>query len=392
MKGTDRGLSLVEVLLSVTIGSVVIAALLQGIFSGLRTLDDTNARIAGSNDTQLVAGYFTSDVASAETVSTTGTTAHGAPSVNGQNNGLLIGFWTLKTEASFTSPDEMFEGWDLSSAGPTASSRLSAAMADQAITEAGATGDRVGLSSVGTSSIGHSVSLSPTIFGTVTRRNVSSGSTAGAASLTLGKPALTQSGDVMLAQVAVSGGNAAIVTAPDGWTLVESRSSGAVVKSLIYSRTAGGSEPLNWTWTFNGSHESVGGVASYSGANAVNSHSNDINPCGGDTAVLLLSWTDRGVGGQFHAISYSFQSVAGENQLTRRHCEGGNGGTPDDEQTLARNLSASSSATAACQPVDCLREAPDSPVSVTLTLSEPAQAHETFGRIYQLRGTTRTNS
>lgn len=389
MRSNDRGFTLIEILVAVVIGTVLTGALFQAIFVGLRTLDDTNQRIAGSNDTQLVAAYFTSDVASAESVSTTGTTVHRAPTVNGQARGALVVFWALKTETTVTPPDEMVERWDVASTGPTPSSRISLSMADQPISEADSTGDRVAQSTVGTSSIGHAVALSPNLFATVAISDVSVPSTAEAASLRLEKPPATQAQDIMLAHIAVSGGSATTVTAPEGWNLVEERASGSSMRSLVYSRPAGGSEP-NWTWTFNGSHESVGSVASYSGANGVNSHGNDISPCGGGNPVLLLSWTDRGTK-VAHQVSYNFQSAEGENQLARQHCTG-SGGTSDDTQILARNLSATASATAACQPVSCVRAAEDSPVSVTLTLSEPAPLYGTTGRVYQLRGTTRTSS
>jgi prepilin-type N-terminal cleavage/methylation domain-containing protein len=392
----DKGFTLIELLVSVVIGTALIGALLQAIFLGLRTMDNANQRIAGANDTQLVASYFTSDVASAESISTTGTTSHAVPSVNASGaNSELVAFWTLKTETLFAPPDVMNEAWDLSSTGPTPSSRISVSMADEAIGQSGATGNRVGESVAGTSSIAQSVALTPALLSTVARRpDVSTGSTAGAAELALSKPASAQAQDVMLAHIAVSGGAATTVSAPSTWTLVDSRASGTGVRSLIYRHTAAANEPLGWTWTFNGAHESAGGIAAYSGVNAlngVNAHTNDVNPCGGDTPVLLLSWTDR-LGGlgpdEDHQVSYTFHSVAGENLLERRHCTDA-GGTPDTTQTLARNLSPAASATAACEPVAC---GPlTSPVNVTVTLSEPAPLHATNGRIYQLRGTTRTN-
>jgi prepilin-type N-terminal cleavage/methylation domain-containing protein len=386
----EAGLTLIELLVSVVIAGILLGALSQATFLGLRTMDATNQRIAGSNDTQLIASYFMSDVASAEAVSATGTTSHAAPSVTtSAANTELVGFWTLKTGTTMTPPDGMTEGWDVASTGPTPTSRITVSMADELNSPIGASGNRVAESVDGTSSLAHTVALSPAGSPAITRRDASSGSTAGAGSLTLSRPTLTQSGDVMLAQVAVAGGTGTPVTAPTGWTLVESRDSGTAVKSLVYSRTATSIEPLNWTWIFMGNPESAGGVAAYSGASGVNAHANETNPCGGETPVLLLNWTDRGTS-LAHEVSYTFQAVTGENQLQRLHCTG-TSGAPVDRETLARNLAPSASVTAACQPVGC---GPlTSPVSVTITLSEPPAPHQTTGgRVYQLRGTTRTTS
>jgi Tfp pilus assembly protein PilV len=390
-KRNDAGFTIIETLVAVVISTMMIGAITQVAITGMRTLDDTNSRIAGSNDTQLVAGYFTSDVASAETLSTTGATLHSAPSVTTTApNALVIGFWSLKGGTSLTPPSGMGENWDLASTGPTAASRVTVSMADDAIAPDGATGDWIADSANGTSSITHTVALAPASATAIARRGVSTGSTgAGATSLTLSPPLLTQSQDRLLAQIAVSG---TTVNTPAGWTVVASRTVGTIT-SVIFSHAAITTDPLNWAWTFNGPGESAGGIVGYSGVSAgvsaVNAFGSDVNPCGGSTPVLLLSWRDRGSPQTSHEVAYNYATTGGESVLTRSHCTASSG-TPRDVETLARNLSGATPAFAACQPATCSPSA--SPVYVTLTLTEPPPAHETSGRTYQLRGSTRTTS
>src|SRR5689334_8018942 len=101
IRRTERGFTLVEIVVAVVITGILLGALGSATIVGLRTIDNTNKRIAGSNDTQLVAGYFTSDVASSERVSTTGTTSHAAPSLSPSSaNNVLASFWTLTVGTS----------------------------------------------------------------------------------------------------------------------------------------------------------------------------------------------------------------------------------------------------------------------------------------------------
>jgi prepilin-type N-terminal cleavage/methylation domain-containing protein len=394
IRPNDKGFTIIEILLSVVIGSVVTGALLQAMLIGLRTLDDTNARIAGSNDTQLVAGYFTSDVASAESVSTTGTTAHSAPSVNASgNNSELVDFWAVRGDIALTPPDGMEQVWDAAETSASPSSAFNVVMAREALPSSGASGTRVAESLNGTSSLAHAVSLAPALFSTLTRRaEPSVGRAPSATQFTLAKPTGWQNQDVVLAHLVVSGSTPTPAINAPGWTLLSTLNSGATVTSLVYKRTVA-NDPAGWTFSLpvgSVNRGWSGGAVAYSGAGTVAAPTKDVNPCGGDTPVLLLNWTDRG-DDSVHQVSYNFQSTGGENQLERRHCSG-QSGTPDQKQTLARNLSPQASASAACQPVGCARDTPGTSVSVTLTLSEPAPMHGTSGRIYQLRGTTRTNS
>jgi hypothetical protein len=387
-------------MVAVMLSSVVVAAAFMAIMIGLRTMDNTNKRIAGSNDTQLVAGYFTSDVASAASISTTGTTLHPAPSVNAPNGGQLLSFWTLKTTTDLTPPDSMARLWNKPSTGP---SPLTVALADEKPSSAGATDARVGESSTGTSGLNQSIALAPsnTVLPNITRnadplQAAFANSTAGGSTLNLKRPSAAQNGDLLLAQVAVVGGTANAVANYDSsaWQVVDTGVAGTGVRSIIYSHVAAATDPplaTGWTWTFSRPGEAAGGIVAYTGASSASAHTQDYSPCGGDTPVLLLSWTDRrgGAAGEDipNEVSYNFVPDGSENTLVRRHCTG-TSGKPVDTQTLARALAPTASAVAECQPVVC---GPlTSPVNVTLTLTEPPEAHSSLPRTYQLRGTTRT--
>jgi predicted TIM-barrel enzyme len=89
---------------------------------------------------------------------------------------------------------------------------------------------------------------------------------AGSTSLTIGLPAGTQSGDVLLAHVIVrTAGN--VITAPTGWNLVLRQDSSAAISTASYVHVAGSSEPASYTWSFGTSGEASGGIASYIGVN-----------------------------------------------------------------------------------------------------------------------------
>jgi len=88
----------------------------------------------------------------------------------------------------------------------------------------------------------------------------------GASSLTLNVPNGTQSGDVMVAHVAVrTAGNT--ITAPSGWTQIVRKDTGSALSTVAYWKVAGSSEPSSYTWNFGTSGEASGGIGSYIGVN-----------------------------------------------------------------------------------------------------------------------------
>ena len=73
----ERGFTMVELLVGMSLLGIVSAALVTTISIGLRTADDTRERISESRDAQLVASYFIADAQSASDVSTSDTACAG---------------------------------------------------------------------------------------------------------------------------------------------------------------------------------------------------------------------------------------------------------------------------------------------------------------------------
>src|SRR6266566_6923993 len=89
---------------------------------------------------------------------------------------------------------------------------------------------------------------------------------AGSSTLTIGLPAGTQSGDVMVAHLIVqTAGNS--IAAPPGWNLVLRQDSASAIAIATYVKVAGSSEPASYTWNFGKAGEALGGIASYIGVN-----------------------------------------------------------------------------------------------------------------------------
>ncbi len=62
LKRDDRGVTLIEVLVSVVILGIIIAPLSAALIAFLRNTDDTTRRMDESHDVQITAAYFTQDV------------------------------------------------------------------------------------------------------------------------------------------------------------------------------------------------------------------------------------------------------------------------------------------------------------------------------------------
>lgn len=62
LKRDDRGVTLIEVLVSIVILGIIIAPLSAGLIAFLRNTDDTTARLSESHDMQISAAYFAKDV------------------------------------------------------------------------------------------------------------------------------------------------------------------------------------------------------------------------------------------------------------------------------------------------------------------------------------------
>ena len=89
------------------------------------------------------------------------------------------------------------------------------------------------------------------------------------ANLAISKPAGTVTGDVMVAAIAFNGSGAA-VSPPSGWTLVRRTSNTSTTSNAlaVYRRSATAGEPASYTWGIVGGAFAVGGIQSFSGADA----------------------------------------------------------------------------------------------------------------------------
>ncbi len=98
------------------------------------------------------------------------------------------------------------------------------------------------------------------------RAAASAGAPSGTLTLTIAKPTGTVSGDVMIAAIGVRP-NTAVITPPSGWTLIRrtDQASGAANSQAIYRKVAGESEPASYSWTFNTSTGSAGGIMTFWG-------------------------------------------------------------------------------------------------------------------------------
>jgi hypothetical protein len=146
----------------------------------------------------------------------------------------------------------------------------------------------------------------------ITFRAASSGSApSGTLTLTVARPAGTVLNDVMIAAIAVRPSTATI-TAPAGWTLVL-RVNQALTNSnaqAIYSRVAGAGEPANYSWTFNTSTGSVGGILSFSGVNTaspIDANNGQADPSGVTFATPSINTT---VQNDMIVTAHSFSSSA----------------------------------------------------------------------------------
>ena len=101
------------------------------------------------------------------------------------------------------------------------------------------------------------------------RAAAQAGATSGVLTLTINKPAGTISGDVMIAAIAVRP-NTATITAPAGWTLIRRTNNANTNMSsqATYRKVAGAAEPASYSWTFNTTTGSAGGIATFYGVNS----------------------------------------------------------------------------------------------------------------------------
>jgi peptidoglycan/xylan/chitin deacetylase (PgdA/CDA1 family) len=114
-------------------------------------------------------------------------------------------------------------------------------------------------------------------------------------SITLNKPSGTASGDVLIAAIEISG--TTTVTAPSGWVLIRSTTSGSALTQASYVHTAGASEPSSYQWQFSSSRLASATVAAYVGVNGTTPV--DVSSGGsssGSTSIIAPSLTTTTTG------------------------------------------------------------------------------------------------
>jgi hypothetical protein len=109
-------------------------------------------------------------------------------------------------------------------------------------------------------------------------RDSSSAANATATTLVIPVPSVVESGDVLIAEVAVRGKPA--IAKPAGWVFLRSNVSTAPQKQSLYYRVATGTEPTSYTWTFSNPKAAAGGILDYSGVNTstpIDAHAGQAN-------------------------------------------------------------------------------------------------------------------
>ena len=100
---------------------------------------------------------------------------------------------------------------------------------------------------------------------TISLRSVTSNNNqTGATKLIIARPSGTALGDVLIAQIVVNISSTSI-TAPPGWHLIRSTTSGSAIRMASYYRIASSSEPAAYTWTFGSGQPASGGIADFIG-------------------------------------------------------------------------------------------------------------------------------
>lgn len=103
-------------------------------------------------------------------------------------------------------------------------------------------------------------------------RDYSQASATGA-TLNIPKPTALRNQDVMLAHICYTEGKE--LSTPAGWQRLSDIESEGIFLSVFW-RTATASEPSQFTWTFSGSENSLGGISAYAGVNPAFPIINDI--------------------------------------------------------------------------------------------------------------------
>ncbi|WP_412538297.1 PQQ-dependent sugar dehydrogenase [Longispora sp. K20-0274] len=97
------------------------------------------------------------------------------------------------------------------------------------------------------------------------RSSAANGDPEGRSAITIGKPAGTATGDVLVASIVVNDQDPALVT-PAGWTPVRQDTIPGKLRQAVYTRVAGAAEPAAYTWSLASDFRRLaGGISAYQG-------------------------------------------------------------------------------------------------------------------------------
>ena len=110
--------------------------------------------------------------------------------------------------------------------------------------------------------------------------------------LTINLPPGTAANDAMVASIAFRP-STAVITPPAGWALIRrlDNAAGSANSLAVYGKVATISEPASYTWTFNTSTGSAGGIQSFTGADLTNPFDGD----NGASTASSLTHTAPGI-------------------------------------------------------------------------------------------------
>lgn len=98
----------------------------------------------------------------------------------------------------------------------------------------------------------------------IAHRASAGGNNSSSSSVVINKPTGTVDGDVMLAIIDINDASATI-TAPSGWTLLDSVNSGGLTAKIATYYKVASSEGSSYTWSFSVTNRNAGAIVSFSG-------------------------------------------------------------------------------------------------------------------------------
>jgi hypothetical protein len=161
-------------------------------------------------------------------------------------------------------------------------------------------------------------------------RSVSSTNSRNANNIRISRPSGVVNGAFMIAAIGVR--PTLNITAPSGWTLIRTETTGTTTRQAVYFKIATGNEPSNYKWRFPSRAQSAtGAILRYEGvasATSIDAHSGQTNPSSSSIAApgLTTSMPDTLLIGFFGlANNPSIQPPSGMVEQAETRQNGGSG-------------------------------------------------------------------